>query len=317
MHTDLFYAADQSLFMPDSLSAWDEVTAWTAKHPCPIYVLVSMPRLRFIPECVGIANSVLSVGIEQMTTHGTRDTVEFGVLDDRTSRAEVDPKDGAMVVYDSWGTPPRRLTSPALFLTELGAQDCDVRQYMHMLPCRVEYVGQTIQRWGKRNRIATHHRVPTIRREIADREPHRQLFVLLMNFDSRDGRAFCAGPGENFTSLLTDAKHQKQPPTNQMVNAIEASLIALFQPPYNRTFRDTFPRRTHTSYNWFYRNEINSIGIAFSGARWGIQLHGHGQLPQLGHAHRFRLSKAPNTWSLSDGIPMSHAELQDLAYRCG
>jgi hypothetical protein len=200
---------------------------------------------------------------------------------------------------------------------DLIRHDVDVRSFMHLLPCRVEYVGQTIQPWRRRNRLSRHHRTPEIRQALASLEPHRSAWILLMNFDSNAGRCTWYEDGDTIADLQAAHDPCWGPPRHQMVNAIEAAFIALFDPPYNQTFRTTFPSRRHTSYCWYYRNRVSAIGIAFSSARWGIQLHGYDQAPQLAHARSFRLNRSPHQPFIAECSSLAHADLQSLAYRCG
>lgn len=318
MFTELFYASDQALFMPDGLATWQKVTAWTAQHVCPIYVIVSMPRLRFIPEWTWSDGTVHHIGIESASPQGDPQRLACGLLaDDPREQVAVDPVDGSVVCHHGVSPRERRWPDPVSLLSDMIKKDVDVRPFMHLLPCRVEYVGQTIQPWRRRNRISRHHRAPEIRQDLARREPHRSPWILLMNFDSDAGCRTELEAGDTIADLQAAHDPHRKPPRHQMINAIEAALIALFDPPYNWTFRKTFPSHRHASYCWYYRNRIGAIGIAFSSARWGIQLHGYQQQPALAHARSFRLHGSPHRPFIADHGTMTHAELQSLAYHIG
>jgi hypothetical protein len=47
----------------------------------------------------------------------------------------------------------------------------------------------------------------------------------------------------------------------QEVNLTEAMLIRYFDPPYNKTFRDTFPNPAHLSYSECYDLDFHSVGV--------------------------------------------------------
>lgn len=318
MNIELLYAPDQSLLMPDGLNFWPDVTAWTSQHACPIYLILSMPRLRFVPACTRSYGAVHVISIESASASGDPLRIERGLMaNDLHEYIRVDPADGAVVLRHGVSMREMRWPDPMSLFRDLIKQDVDVRSFMHLLPCRVEYVGQTAQPWRQRNRISRHHRAPEIRRVLARQEPHRQTWIILMNFDASADRRIEFDAGDSIADLQAALAPQHKPPRHQMINAIEAALIAQFDPPFNRTFRKTFPSRRHSSYCWFYRNQISSIGIAFSGARWGIQLHGYDQLPQLAHARSFRLNRSPHQPFIADHSPLTHAELQSLAYHCG
>ena len=65
-------------------------------------------------------------------------------------------------------------------------------------------------------------------------------------------------PAETMMNLLQPEKYR-----NEAINLIEAGLIKYFSPKYNKNFKDHFPSKFHTSYKFFYENNIHSLAIEF------------------------------------------------------
>ena len=47
----------------------------------------------------------------------------------------------------------------------------------------------------------------------------------------------------------------------QEINFTEAALIRYFQPPYNKTYKDSFPNPAHVTYSECYDIDLNMVNI--------------------------------------------------------
>lgn len=87
-------------------------------------------------------------------------------------------------------------------------------------------------------------------------EPIVQMITVpkLMNIENQKGNP---NPIQTFKNLLGDNFYP------EAVNVTEAALIKFFLPKYNSDFIDTFPSDHHSSYNYFYKNNIHSVTVEF------------------------------------------------------
>jgi hypothetical protein len=134
------------------------------------------------------------------------------------------------------------------------------------------YVGQAKGRKKKStalNRLVNHSTYQKILALEQENDPDSEIWIGLCNFELHtqlmitpksmniNNQKGNPKPTETFKNLLTeDFQHEA-------INIAEAALIKFFVPKYNSDFTDSFPSPHHSSYNYFYKNNIHSIMVEF------------------------------------------------------
>lgn len=151
--------------------------------------------------------------------------------------------------------------------TALLAANCsEMEDYLDL---EVLYVGQSFGAQGEREaqeRLQSHSTLQLILGEASRKQPDREIWLALFNFEeiqiaSFDGRlvkeagALAADEGRIERFVAGSVSEQ------QKINFTEAALIRYFQPPYNKTFRTSFPSPAHKTYSECYDLDLNMVAV--------------------------------------------------------
>lgn len=144
----------------------------------------------------------------------------------------------------------------------------DNLEYLNM---ELLYIGQSQGRKKERTaleRLKSHSTVLDILSKESAKDPDCQILIGLINFepislmtmmpDSLNNLENEGNPNtvKTFKELLGSARLRKE-----SINILEAALIKYFRPIYNEKFIDTFPSKSHSSYQFYYDNNIHSISV--------------------------------------------------------
>lgn len=136
------------------------------------------------------------------------------------------------------------------------------------LDLSVEYIGQAYGKDGGRNaldRLSSHETLQRILGELNDKEPHRQVWIIVFKFDECAAQTLFL-PWEGTVSDQESVDHTVDVwltplPNDQLTTLTEGALIRYFRPPFNERYKDTFPRADHSSYELPYKLDVNSVGF--------------------------------------------------------
>lgn len=140
-----------------------------------------------------------------------------------------------------------------------------------LLDFEVLYIGQAFGEDGKRtaiDRLGSHSTLQKIYSESMQRNPDSEIWILLTSFLQKNissMNGLISMPKENeeqdFKRWSNFNNGENSFSEKQKINFTEAALIRTFLPKYNKEFKDTFPKPSHSSYSECYSLDINSIVV--------------------------------------------------------
>ena len=143
-----------------------------------------------------------------------------------------------------------------------------------ILDYEILYIGQAYGKIGNRtalDRLSTHETVQKIYTHALTNNPDSDIWVLLTKF-SQLSMLFSGGVDEEFypkenqkrdDDLINDFIDNKGLviTEKQKINFTEAALIKMFEPSYNKEFKNNFPDEKHLSYSECYSLDIRALKI--------------------------------------------------------
>jgi len=142
-------------------------------------------------------------------------------------------------------------------------------EYSQHLDLEVMYVGQSFGFEGSRtatDRLRSHSTLQGIYAESLIQSPDMDIWLVLAAFEDPylgieiDPRVEAVA-----TDAEDDAHAEKILNTGlslqQEVNLTEAMLIRHFDPPYNKTYRNTFPNPAHSTYSGCYELDFRAVSV--------------------------------------------------------
>lgn len=267
------------MFSPNPLvvQADDFERAWfpgiAAQNPCHVYMICSRPRIAFDLDSFSFTDGMMT-GRVTLQQPGTGDLeIWFTTKSDRidTSKLASPYPHTQLHFLDDNGEFLTGIKSAAfLQIMAQGFQLQNQNNAQH-LALEVLYVGQAYGTDGSRqatDRLMAHETLQKVYSEIIGREPHKEVWLALLSFQSPilmtsiDGRK-----GSTFqTTEDEDDAHRHQVTHtdvswHQQINFAEASLIRYFQPRYNTEFKNTFPSPAHKTYAECYDLDLNAVSV--------------------------------------------------------
>ncbi|HTM65535.1 MAG TPA: hypothetical protein VL093_04395 [Flavipsychrobacter sp.] len=186
------------------------------------------------------------------------------------------------------------------------------------LDFEVLYVGQSYGVEGARTapeRLANHSTLQGIYAEAMQKNPDYEIWLLLASFkqlnltvmspESHFEKEDWEKDDERFTAVNKKLNYDGIS-EQQKINFTEAALIKYFQPPYNKTYKDSFPNPAHSTYSECYDLDINSVAIELdTHSAIGVSLFSQTVKPIFpAHMHDFLLHSAEERRSMFDVLGM-------------
>lgn len=142
--------------------------------------------------------------------------------------------------------------------------------YHNSLNLKVLYIGQAFGENGERlasDRLINHSTLQKIYSDTMYKSPDREIWLILMEFEpyliSAGGKGFennsSLGDAETEEHLFNLLTTPVDP--DQEITFTEAALIRYFQPIYNKEYKTSFPKDTHSSYHQCYQLDVNSVAF--------------------------------------------------------
>ncbi len=175
----------------------------------------------------------------------------------------------------------------------------------------VIYIGQSKGRDFDRtaiSRLNGHEKWETFYRDIADRNPHREIWILLLS-QSAPQHLNMTMPGveggdNDVKELIRRTKRPVQLNPLDCLNFTEAALISYFRPRYNDKFRKAhFPSKKHESYERFFLEPVDVASIELETLRsMGFRLYSESVCPRAVHLKMWRFNSAFDVWNIFSGV---------------
>ena len=179
----------------------------------------------------------------------------------------------------------------ALLLASLGSE------FWEHLDLEVLYIGQSYGRDGKRmasERLRSHSTLQGIYAEAIKNSPDQEIWLILSTFEPLLLSCFDGRTKNYATTLKEDSEHIHEVlNTNiseqQQINFTEAALIRYFLPPYNKTYKDSFPNPAHSTYSECYDIDLNMVCVEVQTEDLGLRLWSQSVDPKWVHFCLFPL----------------------------
>jgi len=233
------------------------------ENPCHIYMICRRPKILFDVSSINISKEEISGTFLVQDEHVQR-PFPF-VAENRLAKDNLTfhcPYPHTVItLFNEHGARVQQCNAAVL------AGECEGDQMSEQLALEVLYVGQAYGEDGSRtatDRLPEHKTLQRILAEALARSPHMDIWIILWSFTSRlitaiDGRWNQYGTSQEEDDLHVQHVLSNPVTVQQEINFTEAALIKYFQPPYNKTFRNTFPSPAHKTYGECYDLDINSV----------------------------------------------------------
>lgn len=243
-----------------------------AQNPCHVYMICSRPRIIFDLESFTFNKGLMKGRLQIQRPGGVTDVwFETPTEHTDTSRLQSPYPHTQLHFLDENGAMKMGVKAQCFFqIMALERQLLNPKDATG-LHLKVLYVGQAYGTDGSRqatDRLMHHETLQKVYAEIISREPHKEVWLallsfqsplLLMNIEGREGVTFEADANDDKTHVH-DITHSELS-WHQQINFAEASLIRYFQPKYNKEFKDTFPSPAHKTYAKCYDLDLNAVSI--------------------------------------------------------
>ncbi|MBA8815692.1 hypothetical protein FHX48_000744 [Microbacterium halimionae] len=133
-----------------------------------------------------------------------------------------------------------------------------------MLDLEVLYIGKSDDEEGAvEHRLLSHSKLQEVLADHVDHAPGYELWVIPMRFGAKNTVSIIHGHQAELELDVDTVLARINPPFERatMVALAEAAAIRLFDPPYNKHYRGSFPSLTHRSYNEVFPSDYNGLGI--------------------------------------------------------
>lgn len=238
-------------------------------NPCNLYMILKRPRMTINPEYLFFNDEYIEL--------------EYFILDkeqklERRFRMPKSKELDGLKLYTEYPYSTGRIESEnkdrfnfkiSALVDVIQRQDPIVEP---LLDYEVLYVGQSFGNNGSRSaidRLYSHSTLQKIYSEVSEENPNESIWLMLCSFTERSIGNFKFDQNKpiydteshqsKFINFLDTNKVNFS--EKQKVNFTEAALINMFQPRYNKEFKNIFPDKKHKSYDECYRTKVNGIFI--------------------------------------------------------
>ena len=268
----------------------DEVKDVLKKYPCHIYMICSRPRITIDPKSVKINEEKYSFDfIKHLPEKKVRVECEFEnnlhfkdyKLSDSCNRIYAFDKDGQVVSEGK---------------TSLLYVNC-MEEYDDILDLNVLYIGQAFGENGERlasDRLVSHNTLQSIYSDFSDKKPTDEIWLILWQFTpyciSVMG-AVTKGASIGFDESYSNLQNllEGNIPFDQQITITEAILIRYFLPVYNKEYKTTFPKNSHSSYDFCYSLDLNSACFELDTSSLAARLYSNKIKPNFIHLGAYPL----------------------------
>jgi len=241
------------------------------ENPCNIYFILRRPKVTIEP------NSFYSKGKEAFFDFIIHDREKKGVLNIKIELNKANSKLNLVTEYPYNSFVIRDKEKTLLFARPSSLIDqvqVENNVSTEMLDYEILYIGQAYGKNGERtalDRLASHETVQKIYTHALTNNPESDIWIMLTSFSQL---SVLFSGGSNETLQTVESKDRDSKITNnffdndgllfsekQKINFTEAALIKMFEPKYNKEFKNSFPNSKHSSYSECYSLDLRAITI--------------------------------------------------------
>lgn len=289
------YSSGPTLIQPSDLENIQNEPEETQKilQNCKIYLITRRPRVSLVPSSVAIGKNLLTGEIDIHTNEGL-------VRKPFSIKRKIDP---SIARVDASEYPHARMRFfdkdnevivgfPMLFVQ--GDMECD---YPGLDELEVLYVGQAFGAEGKRSavdRLSSHSTLQKILADVAAKSPNYEVWLVLYQFEysqyylNMNGTVVPTMDNDADTEHYMEVLKAKIKRSSEIALA-EAGLIRYFDPPYNKVFTKSFPKRSQKLLKKVYKLDLAGLIVEVNIEDIGLRLFSENAASNFHHIARFDL----------------------------
>jgi len=182
---------------------------------------------------------------------------------------------------------------------------------MEILDYEILYIGQAYGKNGNRtalNRLSAHETLQKIYTHSLTYNPGNDIWVLLTTFSQR---SILLSGGIDEKSYLTENEKRDDKmikdfidnnglvfTEKQIINFTEAALIKMFEPPYNKEFKNNFPNKKHSSYSECYSLDLRALTVELDTSEMIRRIYSKKAGRRIYHSQMFEFENDEDRMSL-------------------
>ena len=301
------YSSGPALIQPSDLESIKDESEDVQKqmHDCKIYLIARRPRVSVVPGSLVVETSILSGEVDIHTNEGL-------IRRPFRIRPEIDKQIASADASEFPHTRMRLFDEnhelivgfPMLFTQ--GLMECDFEGLDEL---EVLYVGQAFGPEGKRSaidRLSSHSTLQKILADIAAKSPNYEVWLALYQFEfsqyfmSMDGRATPIMNQDADTQHYMEALKAEIKRSSEIALA-EAGLIRYFDPPYNKVFTKSFPKRSQKLLDKVYQLDLAGLIVEVNIEDIGLKLRSGNTAAKSHHIAKFDLHSPEERQSIFVG----------------
>jgi len=256
------------ILQQSELSIVGEFQYFDEENPCHLYFIGKRPRVTIVPQKFHYDNKLIyfTFKVQREDSYEEIDLkVTHSFKDDEIGIESKYPYNSFKIMVDG---SERYMAKVSPFIQEM--YRCSAIDFMDF---EVLYIGQSYGVDGARtapNRLLSHSTLQGIYSQAIVNNPDHEIWLALASFSQINLMMFDGKTKFSDEEKIADKERFKKVydkvqnnglNEQQVINFTEAALIRYFQPPYNKTYKTTFPNPAHKTYAECYELDINAVCI--------------------------------------------------------
>lgn len=240
-----------------------EIIDMNESRPFTHYLVCETNRLRIKPESIKHRESEIAFTVFMQINDFDWEAYDITMPRVRDGITLFLKVEGNYVQLNKSNGDSHQFANTFLFLERVAKFTDNSEMLSSILKLDVQYIGKT-EISKKYLRFKGHEKISKVANEIIDNKPHKEIIVKLLSFQ------------KPFTQMLVapelpfdDSRDDWMPggglienmPRQHWISGVEGALIKYFQPLYNVHYKDNYPSERHSSYGYFYDNNVRSIFV--------------------------------------------------------
>lgn len=272
-----------------------------------IYFILKRPRIFFEPESLSIDNrevcGTLGVQLESGVINKPFRISEK--LPDRVGSVKVlKYPHTKLTLFDA--SDNEGPTIPFTFFMPNIKAELDGHDHMEVV-----YVGQAFGAAGERSaveRLSSHSTLQKILADITAKQPNMEVFLALYQFQFHRFIISMDGINKSLITGDSDKMHYHEMldadfTRSMRISLAEAALIRYFQPPYNKVYKNEFPKKRHKILEKLYDYDFAALTVEASVEDLGLHLYSETVNPNWHHIANFDIHDPIELKSFFFGMP--------------
>lgn len=259
-----FFSRGVLIVHPKDLSGLSEMEGEIAElaRACHIYLIVTRPRLRFVPGSVVVCPDHTSVNFRYLRDGAEHEATLTLVGSPNADAVEVSSYPHTNLLLVKNGVPVHVL--PAHMLSFVGGRLTD----LSVRDLEVVYVGMAYGE-GRRaatDRLLSHSTLQQVLADLNGESPDSEALIVMAEYEpplfvmSIDGRSKTAP--QNTDQNVGAAFRQAEEISEELrIALIEAGLIRYFQPRYNEKYKFRYPHPSHKILEEIYSIDFGALTV--------------------------------------------------------